>query len=94
MRQQALHPGELVGKFGLGVPVRRIERGDQDAVDRSLNIAALPVGRIAGQARAGYDRLAVAGQDGNAVPRFLAAPGRAVAGFASCGKLSSAAFSS
>ena len=46
MRQQALHPGELVRKFRawLGIAVRRVERSHKHAVDRGLDISALTVG--------------------------------------------------
>ena len=86
MRQQALHPGELVGEFRarLRIAVRRIERGDQHAVDRGLDVSALLVARIAGKPVARQDRLRVAGEDSNAVPSLLAAPDRAIAGLLDC----------
>ena len=54
---QTLHPGELVVELGTGtrVPVRRVKRGDEDAVDGRLQVAALLVGRVSGQFRAGDD---------------------------------------
>ena len=86
MRQQALHPCELVSEFRtrLRIAVRRIERSDQHAVDRGLDIPALPVGWVVGEFIAGQDRLRVAGKDGDAVPSLLAAPDRAVAGLLDC----------
>ena len=86
MRQQALHPGELVGKFRawLGIAVRRIERGHKHAVDRGLDVSALTVGWVAGEPIARQDGLSVAGKDGDAVPRFLTAPDRTVAGLLDC----------
>ena len=48
-------------------------------VDRRLDIARLPVVRIARQFAPRHDRLAAARQDGNAVPGLLAAPHGAVA---------------
>jgi hypothetical protein len=81
MRQQALHPGELVVEFWprLRIAVRRIERGDDDAINRRLDIARLPVVGIARQFVPRHDRLAAARQDGDAVPGFLAGPHGAVA---------------
>ena len=60
MADQPLDPGELVVEFrsGLRVAVRRVERGDQHAVDRGLDVAALRVVRIARQLGARHDRLA------------------------------------
>src|SRR5262249_40920331 len=63
----------------LRIAVRRIERGDDDAVDRRLDIARLPVVGIAGQFAPRHDRLAAARQDGDAVPSLLPAPHGAVA---------------
>ena len=86
MRQQALHPGELVSEFRarLRIAVRRIERGDQHAVDRGLDVSALLVGRITGELIARQDRFRVAGKNGDAVPSLLAAPDRAVSGLLDC----------
>src|SRR6516165_7977836 len=80
MHQQTLHPGKLVVEFWprLRIAVRRIERGDNDTVNRRLDIARLPVVRIAGQFAPCHDRLAAARQDGDAVPGLLAAPHGAV----------------
>ena len=82
--RQPLEPGELVVEFRprLRVAVRRIERGDQHAVDRGLDIAALFVVGIARQFGAGDDRHHAARQDRDAVPGLLAAPHRLVAGLA------------
>ena len=86
MRQQALHPGELVSEFraGLRIAVRRIERGDQHAVDRGLDVSALTVARITGEPIARQDRLRVAGKNGDAIPSLLAAPDGAVSGLLDC----------
>ena len=86
MRQQALHPGELVGKFRarLGIAVRRVERGHKHAVDRGLDVTAMRVGWVTGEPIARQDGLSVAGKDGNAVPRFLAAPDRAISSLLDC----------
>ena len=80
-RLKRSHPGELVVELrtGLRVAVRRIERGDQHAVDRGLDVAALVVGRIARQLGARDDRRRAARQDRDAVPGLLPAPDRAVA---------------
>ena len=55
MGQESLHPGELVFEFRsrLRVAVGRIERRDQHAVHRRLDVAALPIVRIAGQRGSG-----------------------------------------
>ena len=81
---QPLEPGELEIEFrpGLRVAVRRIERGDQHAVDGRFDVAALGVVRIARQFRAGDDRHHAARQDRDAIPGPLAAPDRLVAGLA------------
>ena len=86
VRQQALHPPELVRKFRarLGIAVRRIERGDEHAVDRGLDVPALTVGWVTGELIARQDGLSVAGKDGDAVPRFLAPPDRAISGLLDC----------
>src|SRR5262249_8151693 len=78
-----LHPSKLVREFGAGlwVAVRGIERRDQHPVHRRLDIAALRVDRFARQLRARDNRLAIAGEDSDAIPRLLAAPGRAIARF-------------
>src|SRR5215813_14431020 len=80
MGRKALHPSELIREFGarLWVAVRGIERRDQHAMHRRLDIAALGVSWIAGQLRARDDGLAIAAEDGDAVPRLLAAPNRAI----------------
>jgi hypothetical protein len=58
----------------LDFAVRRVERGDDDAVNRRLDIVRLPVVGIAGQFVSRHDRPAAARQDGDAVPGLLAAP--------------------
>src|SRR5437870_7515622 len=78
MGRKALHPSELIREFGarLWVAVRGIERRDQHAMHRRLDIAALFVSRIARQLRARDNGLAIAAEDGDSVPRLLAAPSR------------------
>ena len=78
---EPLHPRELVVELRprLRVAVRRVERGDEHAPHRRLDVARLAVVRVAGQRVARQDRLRAAGEDGDAVPRPLPAPDRAVA---------------
>ena len=97
MLGQALEPRQLVGEFraGLRVAVGRIEAADDEAVHRDFDVAALRVGIVTRQLRARDHRLPVASQNGDAVPRFLPAPDRAVAGFLNgCGNSASLALSS
>ena len=77
-------PVELVVEFRsrLRIAVRQIDAGDDDAVDGGFDIARFVVVGIAGQGGADQHRLGLARQDGDAVPGFLAAPHRAVAGLA------------
>ena len=58
MGAQPVHPGELVGEF-LGadrIAVGQIDGGDDDAADLGLDIAAVGVVGIAGQADAAQRR--------------------------------------
>ena len=82
MPREPREPGELVVEFrtGLRVAVRRVQGCDQHALHGRLDVAALRVGRIARQCGAGQHRLGAARQDRHAVPRFLSAPDRAIAG--------------
>ena len=82
MRGEPLDPGELVVEFrpGLRVAVRRVERGDRARRSPPPRCSGSGVGRIAGQLVARHDRLAAAREDRDAVPGFLPAPDRAVAG--------------
>ena len=84
--QEPLHPGELIFEFRprLRVAVRRIERGNQHAVDRRLDIAALRISGVAGQLGTRDDGLTIATQDGDAVPRLLPAPNGAITGLFDC----------
>jgi hypothetical protein len=84
MARQSLEPGELVVEFRprLRIAVRRVERSDQHAVHRRLDVAGLVVVGIAGQFGAGDDRHHAPRQDRDAVPALLAAPHRLVAGLA------------
>ena len=86
VRQEPLHPSELVFEFRsrLRVAVRRIERRYQHAIDGCLDIAALGVGRIAGQLGACDDRFTIARENRDAIPRFLPAPDGAITGLFNC----------
>ncbi len=83
MGRKAFHPSELIREFGarLWVAVRGIERRDQHAMHRRLDIAALCVSRIARQLRARDNGLTIAAEDGDSAPRLLAAPSRAITRF-------------
>ena len=54
MGVQAPEPSELVIEFGtgLGVSIGSVDRGDEQAVDGRLEIAALPIEGVASRARA------------------------------------------
>jgi hypothetical protein len=80
---ETFHPGELVGEFrtGLRVSVRRIERGHDHPVHGRFDVAALFVVGIARQLGLRDDRLGIAGEDRDTVPRLLAAQGDAVSCF-------------
>ena len=69
-----VHPGELVIELRPRprIAVGQIEVADQQAADRRLDVAALHVLGIAGQAAAGFDRLADAAEDGDSVPAAAA----------------------
>ncbi|SPA54885.1 protein of unknown function [Cupriavidus taiwanensis] len=84
MRDQPFEPGELVVELRprLRVAVRQVKAADQHACDRRLEVAAVAVVGVAGQAAAHFDRLRAARQDGDAVPGLLAVPDRAIAGVA------------
>ena len=69
VRNQTFHPCQLVLELWprLWIAVRRIERGDQHAVDGALNVAALGIGRITRQRGVRGHRLATPRKDGDAV---------------------------
>jgi hypothetical protein len=54
MRQQALEPGQLVGELRprLRIAVGQVDRRDEDAVDRGLEITRLGVAGVAGKGAA------------------------------------------
>ena len=82
---QALQPSELVLEFGtgLGVSVRSVDGGDEHPVNGCLEIAALLVGDVAWQVRAGHHRRPPR-EDRHAVPSPLAPPNRLVTGLPDC----------
>jgi hypothetical protein len=82
---QAFQPSELVLEFGtwLRVSVWSVDRRDEHAVYGRLEIAALTVGCIAWQVRAGHD-WRPSREDRHAVPALLAAPDRVIAGLPDC----------
>src|SRR5690242_12976816 len=88
---QALEPLELVVELGSrrGIAIREIEASDQNAGGLCLDIAAMPIVRIAGQDTADLDRIGTARKDRYAVEALLAVPDDAVARLAnrSFGKL-------
>lgn len=58
---------------GLGIPVRCVDRSDEQAIDRGFEIAGLLIGVVAWQLQAGqYGR--PTREDRYAIPAFLAAP--------------------
>ena len=73
---QPLEPTQLVVEFGTWrrIAVRQVEAADQDAVDGGLDIAAVAVVGIAGQAAARQDRGCIPGEDRDTVPTFLSMP--------------------
>ena len=81
MLRQSVEPAELVIELGSrrGIAVRQIEPSDDHAVHR-LNVAAVRVIGIAGQAPADFHGLSAPRQDRDAVPAFLPMPDGAITG--------------
>jgi hypothetical protein len=77
---QSLEPGQLVGEFRprLRVAVWQIDAADQDAAHGGLDVAGLRILGVPGQLSTGEDRICVAGENRDAVPRPLTPPHRAV----------------
>ena len=76
MFRQAIEPTEFVVELG---PRRRIAIGeinaaDDDVIDPRLDVAAVRVFGIAGQAATTLDRFPTAREDRDAIPAFLAMP--------------------
>ena len=84
MVDEALEPSQLVVELRArgGVAVGEVQAADGDAADVGLDVAAVGVVRIAGQAAPGLLRLLAPGEDGDAVPALLAVPDGLVAGLA------------
>ncbi len=83
MSCEPLEPFQLVSEFRARrwVAIWQVEAADQDTIHRCLDIAAMAVVRVAGQAAPCLDRIAVAGENGDTVPGFLPVPDGAVANF-------------
>lgn len=81
MRDQALEPAQLVVELRsrLRVAVGQVQAADDEPVRGHFQVAALRVLAVAGQGAAALDRLGVAREHGDAVPRALADPARAIA---------------
>jgi hypothetical protein len=82
---QALEPSELVMEFraGLGVSIGSVDRGDEQAVDGRLEIAALPIEGVAWQVHASHDR-SPSRKYRHAVPAPLAAAYRMITRLPDC----------
>jgi hypothetical protein len=78
---EPFEPGQLVVEFRprLGVAVGQVQAPNQYAVHGGFQIATLLSVRITGQAPSTLQRLRIARQNGDAVPRRLAMPDRPVA---------------
>jgi hypothetical protein len=70
MCNQALEPFQLVVELrsGLRIAIGQVQAADDDPVHRGLDVAAVQVIRIAGQAAPAFDRFAAAGEDRDPVP--------------------------
>src|SRR5664280_2706855 len=81
MLDEALEPGQLVVELRarLRIAVGQIDRGDDEAVHRRFQVAAVRVVGVAGKAAAALVDGAASGQDGDAVEALLAVPDGAVA---------------
>jgi hypothetical protein len=78
---EALEPGQFVIELrtGLRVSVGEVDGGDQDPVDRRLDIASLTIIGIPWQAGSCQHRVTIPREDGDAVPGALAKPDSALA---------------
>src|SRR5438477_8389220 len=81
MRREASEPGKFVREFGprLRVPVRRVQRGDENAVYRCFEIPALRIRGISRQSGSRDNGVAIPREDCDAVPRLLTQPNGAIA---------------
>jgi hypothetical protein len=82
---QALEPGELVIEFGtgLGVSIGSVNRGDEQAVNGRLEIAALPIGVVAWQVHASHNRRP-SRKNRHAIPAPLAVAYRMISRLPDC----------
>src|SRR5215203_4344830 len=80
MCNQTIQPSQIVVELRarLRIPVWRIDRRDQHAIDRCFNVSALRIARITGKRALRDDRLCAARQYRDTVPTSLPAPRRAV----------------
>src|SRR5215472_14814233 len=81
---EALEPAQLVvepGTWG-GIAVREIQTAYDDLIDPGFDVAAVDILGISREGAADFDGLTTTGEDGNAVPAFLAVPDDAIAGCA------------
>jgi hypothetical protein len=65
-----------------GIAVRQVKTSNIDVADGSLNISAVEILGVPGEAASGLDRIGVQREDRDAVPRFLSVPDRAISGLA------------
>jgi hypothetical protein len=77
---QTSEPGQFVVELGtrLGISVRKIQAADQQAVDRSFDVAGLCIPRIAGERGSCKDRLCASRKNGDTVPGRLSVPDRMI----------------
>src|SRR4051794_2209556 len=80
MGNQPFEPGQLIVELWprLRISVRRVERSDQHAIHRRLEVASLAILRIARQLGPREHRIAVPGQDRYAIPGSFAQPDTAI----------------
>lgn len=81
MRVQPLEPAplEVEIRSGSRIAVRQIQAGEQHAVDRGLDVAALRIVRLTRQSAPGFMDRADPAEDGDPVPTPLAMPDRTIA---------------
>ena len=81
MRVQPIEPGKLIVELRprLRIAVGQVDRRGDQAVDLCLEVPAVGIVGIVGQAAQALDRIVATRQDGHAVKAFLPMPDRAVA---------------
>ena len=87
MFRQAFQPPQFVVELRAGrwIAVGQIEASYAYAIDTRLNIAAVYVSWIAGQAATMLDRIGATREDCDTIPALLPMPDRTIAGFANSG---------